>query len=378
MKRDYYEVLGVSRNATQSEIKRAFYRLAQKYHPDRNPNDKNAEEKFKEVVEAYEVLSDEEKRALYDRYGHAGVQGNVGKQSGFYDFEEIFRQFFGEDPFEGFFRAQQRHRSRRHSQGGDIHIKVKLSLEEIYSGVHKRIKLKRYERCEDCRGLGGEGTQICPQCRGSGQIQQRIGGGFFTQIVVSTCPICEGTGELLTHKCKSCRGEGRVEQDSIIEFDIPPGVMNGMQMRIEGKGHAGPRGGGYGNLFVDIEEIPHPHFHHEGKNLIYDLMLSYPQAVLGTQVEIPMLDGKKLRFEVLSGSYPGKIYRLKGKGLPDPHGGLPGDLLIHINIWVPSKVTPEEKELLLKLEKTQNLVPKQQHGQSKSLLEKIKAFLHLD
>lgn len=377
MKRDYYEILGVSRNASQSEIKRAFYRLAQKYHPDRNAGDREAEERFKEIVEAYEVLSDEEKRALYDRYGHAGVQGTAGHHSGFYDFEEIFKRFFGGDPFEGFFRSQQRQRSRKKTRGGDIYIKVQLSLEEIYSGVHKRIKLRRYEHCPDCHGSGGTGRQTCPHCGGIGQVQQRIGGGFFTQIVVSTCPVCEGSGEIIIQKCKTCKGEGRIETDSVIEFDIPPGVTNGMQVRIEGKGHAGPRNGPYGNLYVDIEEIPHSHYHHEGKNLIYDLMLSYPQAVLGTVVEIPTLDGKKLRFEVPPGSYPGKIYRLKGKGLPDPHGGLPGDLLIHINIWVPSRITQEEKALLEKLQSAKNFVPKEQHGKSKSLLEKIKEFLHI-
>ncbi len=372
MKRDYYEILGVPRNATIDEIKRAYRRLALKYHPDKNPGDKEAEERFKEICEAYAVLSDPEKRAQYDRYGH------VGSGTTFQNFEDLLQDLLRGDPFfSSFFGTTFRRKRTTGQQGGDLRIKLRLSLEEIYHGVKKRIKLNKYIVCPQCGGSGAEGRQgivTCPTCYGKGEITQQVGGGFFSQIIVSQCPHCHGEGTIIQNPCSACRGEGRIKGEEVVEITLPPGVQEGMQFSIKGKGHAGVRGGPNGNLLIVIEEKPHPTLHREGNNLIYELSLSFPDAVLGVKdVEIPTLTGKPLKVNIKPGVQPGEVLRFRGKGMPDFNGYGYGDLLVYIHIWVPKKITQNERKLLEQLKKEPNFqTPKKK---DKKFFERIKDFL---
>jgi molecular chaperone DnaJ len=381
-KRDYYEILGVPRTATEEEIKKAYRKLAIQYHPDKNPGNKEAEEKFKEINEAYEVLSDKEKRARYDQFGHAGVGSSAasdGMGGGFYggtniNMEDIFSHF--EDIFGGGFGGfggTSSHR-RRTARGADIKISVKLTLEEIATGVTKKIKIKKQVQCSACNGTGAKSGKMntCPTCKGSGvivKVQQTILGTMQTR---STCPTCGGTGSILSEKCSVCNGTGTTLGEEIVSFNIPAGVENGMELSLRGKGHAAPNGGIPGDLIIQIEEVPHPHFKREGNNLIYHLFLSFPDAALGTQVEIPTLDGKA-RVKIEPGIQSGKLLRLKGKGLPSINGYGKGDIIIDVNVYTPTHLTPEEKKILESLRNSKNFQPSQ-NKREKSFFERMKEY----
>lgn len=367
-KRDYYDILGVSRNASQEEIKKAYRKVALQYHPDRNPGNKEAEEKFKEAAEAYEVLSDPEKRAKYDQFGHAGVKGGQGGYGGAQmTMEDIFAQFgdiFGEDsPFSTFFGGTTS-RSRRGSgtgaRGSNLRIKVKLTLEEIAKGTKKTIKVKKYITCHSCNGTGAKDRSSianCSTCGGTGvvrRVQQTILGHMQT---TTTCPTCHGSGTMITTRCHTCRGEGREYGEETITIDIPAGVHQDIQLSMTGKGNVGERNGPPGDLIIQIEELPHEDFTREGNDLLYNLYISFPEAVLGTSVEIPTIDGKA-RIKIEPGIQSGKILKLKGKGLPDLNNRYEtGDLLVYIHVWTPKQLTAEEKALLEKLKNSPNFKP---------------------
>jgi len=370
-KRDFYEILGVDKNADASVIKKAYRKTAMKFHPDRNPDDKAAEEKFKEAAEAYEILSDADKKARYDRYGHAGVDPNMGGgrggfQGGGMTMDDIFSQFgdiFGDSgsPFDSFFGGQRSGRSgaRGGQKGSNLRIKVALSLEEIEAGVTKKIKVKKQKSCDVCDGSGAKdkaSVKSCGTCGGSGYVRQ-IKSTFLGQMqTTSACPTCGGAGTQITAKCNNCRGEGRVNGAETIEIDIPAGVEHGMQLSMRGKGNAGKNGGGKGDLLINIEEKPHEHFSRDGKNIIYDLYINFADAALGTSVEVPTL-GKDVKIKVPAGTQAGKIFRLREKGLPSVQSYGKGDQLININIWTPKKVNDDERKLLEKLRDMPNFAP---------------------
>lgn len=379
MKKDYYEILGVPKNASEEEIKKAYRKLAVKYHPDKNPGNKEAEEKFKEINEAYEVLSDKEKRARYDRFGHAGVGSSAasdGGAGGFYggagfNMDDIFSHF--EDIFGGGFGGSSR--AGRHTQrGGDIRITVKLTLEEIATGVTKKIKIKKQVPCNACHGTGAKNAKVttCPTCKGSGvivKVQQTILGTMQTR---STCPTCGGTGSIPSERCNVCNGVGTTLGEELVSFNIPAGVEDGMELSLRGKGHAAPNGGIPGDLIIHIEVQPHPQFEREGNNLIYHLFLSFPDAALGTQVEIPTLDGKA-RVKIEPGIQSGKLLRLKGKGLPSINGYGKGDLIIDVNVYTPTQLSSEEKRILEQLRNSKNFQPSQ-NKKEKSFFERMKEY----
>lgn len=387
MKRDYYDVLGVDRSATTDEIKKAYRQLAMKYHPDRNPNNKEAEEKFKEATEAYEVLSDEEKRQRYDRFGHDGLRAGTDYH-GFTDINEIFQNFadifgssFGGSIFEEVFGGG-RTRTRRYAEqagipGSDLKIRLKLTLEEIATGVEKKLKVKRFVVCEQCRGTGakpGTAKSTCPVCHGKGEIRQ-VSRSVFGQFVnITTCSECNGEGRVIKERCKNCGGEGRVQGETNIKVNIPAGVSEGNYIPLKGQGNAGIRGGPPGDLIVMIEEEPHPVFQREEQDVILDLLISFPEAVLGTEVEIPTLNGKaKLKIE--PGTQSGKILRMKEKGIPHLNGYKRGDQLVRVNVWVPTRLTAREKELLKQLEQLDNIRPREGDKSAhsdKSFFKKIK------
>lgn len=379
-KRDYYDVLGVPKNASAEDIKKAYRKLAIQYHPDKNPGNKEAEDKFKEASEAYEVLSDDQKRARYDNYGHAGVN-DQGFGGGGQDFNDIFSRFsdiFEGTGFEGFFgggRGGGGRRKRQGQRGSDLRIKLKLTLEEVAKGVEKKIKLKRHVTCRECAGTGAfdnSSFQTCNTCAGSGEVRQQVGGGFFSQIVVSACPTCSGEGKIITKACAACAGEGRVPREDGLSVNIPAGVSDGMQLSMRGQGNAGKRGGDPGDLIVQFEEAPHEHLVRDGENVIYDLYLNFADAALGTSVEVPTLDGKA-RFKVEAGTQSGEIKRLKGKGIPNINGYGAGDQLVHINIWTPRHLSGEEKKVMEKLRTSANFAPNP-GKQEKGFFSKMKEF----
>ena len=364
-KRDYYEVLGVAKNATDDEIKKAYRKLAIKYHPDKNPDDKEAEEKFKEAAEAYDVLSNADKRARYDQFGHAGAQG-AGGFGGFGGFgggmsmEDIFSQFgdiFG-GHFGGFGGAAGG-RARRQRRGSDLRIKVSLTLEEIAKGVSKTLKIPTLVSCEHCNGTGAKnGTAIntCSTCNGSGTVitqQQTI---FGTMQSTATCPNCEGSGKTITEKCDKCHGEGVVRKEQTVSINIPAGVADGMTLSVKGKGNAARRGGVSGDLLVLVEEIKHPELIREDSDVIYNLMLDVVTATLGGSVEVPTISGRA-RVKIAPGTQPGKILRLRGKGLPSFNGYGTGDQLINIMVYIPEKVNAEEQKAFETLRGTENVMP---------------------
>jgi molecular chaperone DnaJ len=381
-KRDYYEILGVAKTASADEIKKAYRKVAMQFHPDRNPGDKAAEEKFKEAAEAYEVLSDADKKAQYDRYGHAGVsgQGRGYGGGGGMNMEDIFSQFgdiFGDDLFGSFFgggqrggRAGQRSRGVR---GNNLRVKLKLNYEEIAKGVTKNIKVKKHVSCTTCEGSGAKdksSMQTCGSCGGSGQVR-RVQNTFLGQMqTVTTCPNCHGEGSTITAKCSSCKGEGRVFGEETVSIDIPAGVQEGMQLNVSGKGNAGERGGMPGDLIILIEEEAHKELYREGLNVAYELHLSFPDAVFGTQVEVPTIDGKA-KIKIPAGTQSGKILRLKGKGFPSVNSYEKGDQLVQVSVWTPQELNTEEKALLEKLGQSPNFKPNPDKN-DKSFFDKVK------
>jgi len=380
-KRDYYEVLGTAKNASADEIKKAYRKVAMQFHPDRNPGDKSAEEKFKEAAEAYEILSDSDKRSQYDRFGHAGVSGNGrGFGGGSQNMEDIFSQFgdiFGDDIFGSFFgggntRAQGRQRSRG-VRGSNLRVKLKLNFEEIAKGVTKQIKVKKHVPCQTCSGSGAKdknSMQTCGTCGGSGQVR-KVSNTFLGQMqTVTTCPTCGGEGAVITAKCTSCKGEGRVYGEETVSIDIPAGVQEGMQLSVGGKGNAGERGGMSGDLIILIEEEPHKELHRDGLNVAFELHLSFPEAVFGTQVEVPTIDGRA-KIKIPAGTQSGKIFRLKGKGFPAVNSYEKGDQLIYVMIWTPQHVSPEEKAILEKMSTSPNFQPKPEKS-DKSFFDKVR------
>lgn len=378
-KRDYYETLGVSKDASLADIKKAYRKQALKYHPDKNPGDKEAEEKFKEAAEAYDVLSNEQKRARYDQFGHAGLSGaGNGFGAGGMTIEDIFSHFgdiFG-GSFGGFggFGSGSR-RTRQVNKGSNLRVKVKLNLEEIASGVEKKIKVNKYVTCDACNGSGAADPSSysdCSTCRGTGHVT-RISNTFLGQVQTSSiCPSCGGEGKVITSKCSSCYGEGIVKSYEVISIQIPAGVAKGMQMSVSGKGNAARRGGVYGDLLVVIDEEDHSDLLRDGTDLLYSLFLSIAEASLGTQSEIPTVDGKVI-IKVDPGTQPGKILRLRGKGLPDVNGYGKGDLLVNINVWIPKILTKEEKRILSKLNESENFIPKPDKS-DRNFFEKMRSY----
>ena len=381
-KRDYYEVLEVDKKATADEIKKAYRKKAIQYHPDRNPGDKAAEEKFKEAAEAYEVLSNPDKRSRYDQFGFAGVNGSAGGGAGGFggfsgtsmSMDDIFSMFgdiFGGRSGFGGFGGGGGSAQRRRYRGSDLRVKVKLSLKDVASGVEKKFKLKKYVTCTCCGGSGAEGsggTETCPTCHGSGTVtrtQQSIFGMMQTQ---TTCPQCGGEGKIIKNKCKECGGEGIVYGEEVVTVNIPAGVAEGMQVTLNGKGNAGKHKGVAGDLLVMVEEEQHPELIRDESDLIYNLLLSVPQAALGGQVEIPTIDGKA-KIKIDPGTQPGKVLRLRGKGLPNinsyGYSTGTGDLLVNVSVYIPETLTKEERKALEKWRDSDNFRP------NPSLKEKI-------
>lgn len=383
MKRDYYEILGVTKTATADELKKAYRKVAMQFHPDRNPGDKAAEEKFKEAAEAYEVLSDADKRAKYDRFGHQAFAPGQGGFGGGHasNMEDIFSQFgdiFGDDIFGSFFGGGGGRRGggggrSRGVRGSNLRVKLKLTFEEAAKGVTKTIKVKKYVPCTTCGGNGAKdkgSIQTCGTCGGSGQVR-KVTSTFLGQMqTVTTCPTCNGEGTTVTAKCGSCKGEGRVYGEEQVTVDIPAGVQEGMQLSMSGKGNAGERGGAPGDLIILIEEEAHKELQRDGLNVAFELHITFPDAVFGTNVEVPTIDGRA-KIKIPPGTQSGKIFRLKGKGFPDVNGYSKGDQLIHVNIWTPQNLTHEEKEILEKLNESPNFKP--HPGKSeKSFFERVK------
>ena len=364
-KRDYYEVLGVSKSATPEELKKAYRKLALQYHPDRNPGNKEAEEKFKEAAEAYEVLSNPEKRQRYDQFGFAGMGGAGGYSGQGMSMDDIFSQFgdlfadFGLGSiFGGGFGGGSRSGGTVRERGGNIRVKVKMNLQEIEKGAKKKIKVSKYVTCDHCHGSGSEdgSTDTCPTCKGRGQVVRTVNSIFGQMQTASTCPNCGGTGKVIKNKCTHCHGDGIVKGEEVIDIDIPAGVGEGMQLTLRGKGGAGPHNGINGDLYVLIEEEAHPELERDGSNLIYNLFISVPQAIIGTEAEVPTVSGK-VRVKIAPGTQSGKILRLRGKGLPVVNGYGNGDLLVYVNVWIPKKVTKDEEKMLQGLANSESFKP---------------------
>lgn len=360
-KRDYYEVLGVSKNATADEIKKSYRKIALQYHPDRNPGDKSAEEKFKEAAEAYDVLSNPEKKAQYDRFGHAGMSGAAGGFGGM-RMEDIFSNFgdiFGDDVFGSFFGGGRQGGRRQGTRGANLRVKLKMSFAEMAHGANKKIKVKKHISCEVCHGSGAKdqgSVQTCQTCGGSGQVR-RVQNTFLGQMqTVTTCPTCNGEGVKITAKCGNCKGEGRVFGEETLSLDIPAGVQEGMQLSMSGKGNAGERGGAPGDLLILIEEEKNPHLKRVDLDVVYQLYLSFPEAVLGIQTEVPTIDGKA-KIKIPAGTQSGKIFRLKGKGFPAFQSYEKGDQLVEVNVWSPQQLTDEERNMMEKLAHAPNFQP---------------------
>ncbi len=363
-KKDYYEVLGVSKSADEVAMKAAYRKLAMQYHPDKNPGDKSAEDKFKEAAEAYEILSNPDKKAKYDRFGHAAVDGSMGgggTQGGFNNVDDIFGAFqdiFGESFFNG--GSQGGRQGGGVARGTNLRIRVKLTIEEIGTGVTKKIKVRKQLACNTCHGSGAKdanSVSICTTCKGSGYVRQ-VRNTFLGQMATTApCVTCKGSGRMVTASCSTCKGEGTVSGEEMIEISIPAGVSDGMQLQMSGKGNAAPKGGAPGDLIISIEEIPHEHFHREGMNIHYEAFLNFADAALGTSIEVPTIDGR-VRLKIPQGTQAGKVLRLEGKGLPSVQSYGKGDQLVHLNIWTPKKVNDEEKLLLEKLRVMPNLQPK--------------------
>lgn len=370
-KRDYYEVLSVERTVTSNDLSKAYRKLAIKYHPDSNPDDEEAITKFKEAAEAYEVLSDDQKRARYDQYGHAGLEGGGG--AGFHDVGDIFEAFgdiLGGTIFEDFFGGRSRSRVRR---GADVRCDVTLELEEAAVGTRKQVSLTRHEECGTCSGSGakpGSDAQVCGKCRGHGQVVQATG----ILRVQTTCPQCRGSGKVITSPCHDCDGSGALPREVLLDVTIPAGVDDGMRVRLAGEGQASPDGGPPGDAYCFIQVRKHKMFRREGSDLVLQVPLSYSQAVLGTDIEIPTLDGRKT-LQVPKGTQSGEVFQLRGQGMPDPRSGMKGDLLVQTFIEIPKKVGSQQEELLRQLAELEeeHVTP-----QRKSFLDRVVSYFRTD
>jgi molecular chaperone DnaJ len=364
-KRDYYEVLGLSKGASADEIKKSYRKIAMQFHPDRNPGDKSAEDKFKEAAEAYDVLSTPDKKERYDRFGHAGMGGASGGGPGGMRMEDIFQNFGdifgGDDIFGSFFgggggRGGQRHQGTR---GSNLRVKLKMDYAEIATGANKKIKVKKYVTCQTCAGSGAKdksSVQTCGTCGGNGQVR-RVQNTFMGQMqTVTTCPTCNGSGQTITAKCPPCKGEGRVYGEETLDLQIPAGVHDGMQLSMSGGGNAGENGGPSGDLLILIEEEKHPHLKRADLDVIYQLRVSFPDAVLGTSVEVPTIDGKA-KIKIPAGTQSGKIFRLKGKGFPAFQSYEKGDQLVEVAVWSPQHLSKEESAMMEKLKNSANFQP---------------------
>lgn len=369
-KRDYYEVLGVGKNATADEIKKAYRKLAVKYHPDKNPGDKAAEEKFKEAAEAYSILSDPDKKAKYDQFGHAGVDGAAPDFSGgFGNLNDILNDLFGGafgggfggfGGFGGGFGGGRAGQQQRVYRGRDIRVRVKLTLEEIAKGVEKEISIEKSVPCTECGGKGAKNSsdiKTCPGCKGTGQVQRVVNSFLGQTVTYSTCQQCGGEGKIISNPCRSCGGTGLVRKRETIKVKIPAGVEAGMQLTVQGGGHAARNNGINGDLLVVIEEQEHPDFKREGNNLYYTKVISVVDAILGTEVEIPCLDGN-YRIKVDAGTQSGTVVRLRNKGLPSVNGyGGTGDMYVKIAVWIPKKLSKEEKAAVEALRNKEGFKP---------------------
>ena len=384
-KRDYYEVLGVDKSASADEIKKAYRKLAVKYHPDKNPGDKEAEEKFKEAAEAYSILSDADKKAKYDQFGHAGVDGaGPDFSGGFGNLNDILNDLFGGafgggfGGFSGFGggfgggRGGQR--QQRVYRGRDIRVRVKLTLEEIAKGVEKEISIEKSVPCSECGGRGAKNSsdiKTCSACGGTGQVQRVVNSLFGQTVTYSTCQQCGGEGKVITNPCRSCGGSGLVRKRETIKVKIPAGVEAGMQLTIAGEGHAAKNNGINGDLLVVIEEQEHPDFKREGNNLYYTKIVSLPEAILGAEVEIPCLDGPR-RIKIDAGTQSGTVTRINGKGLPTVNGyGGTGDLYVKIAVWIPKKLDKEDKAVIESLRDKEAFKPNPTK-EDRSFFEKLK------
>ncbi len=380
-KRDYYEVLGVDKNATPDQIKKAYRKKAIEFHPDRNPGNKEAEEKFKEAAEAYDVLSDEKKKQLYDQYGHSmGQQGFGGGAGGYYsaggfDLNDILNRFaqeFGGFDFGGFGGATGGRRQPRQKRGGDVRIRVKLTLEDIAKGVTKTLRVPTFMECPECKGTGakdGVAFATCQRCHGQGHINVQQQTMFGIQNAIAECPECGGTGKVITERCPHCHGDGVERREQEVTFSIPAGAQEGQTFALRGKGNY-PKGGGVpGDLLVVVEEIKHPELIRDGADLIYNLMLDIPTATLGGPVEIPTVTGRA-RINIPAGTQPGKVLRLRGKGLPDNENGGTGDELINIMVYIPEKLTEQQKATFTAMASESNIKPTE--ADSQRIFSKLK------
>lgn len=371
-KRDYYDILGVKRGASAEEIKKAYRKTALKYHPDKNPGNKEAEEKFKEAAEAYSILSDEEKRSNYDNYGHSGVNSGSGGGRGSWNANDIFSQFFsGFSGFSGF--SSSSFSESRESKAGDLNISLRVTFMDILKGVEKTIRLKKSVKCRKCQGSGAKSSSdivLCSNCNGSGQVDELINtplGRFPTR---NPCRVCRGSGRIIRNKCEDCGGRGVTMGEEEVVIDLPPGVSEGMQFEITGKGNAGAVGERNGDLIVKIKEIAHPIFQRDGLNVISDLYVSFPDAVFGAEIEVPTIESSA-KIKIPKGMHSGKVFRLKGKGFPDLKSYEKGDQLVHIIIWVPQVLTKEEQNALKKMSESENFKPNPEK-EEKSFFQKIK------
>lgn len=386
-KRDYYEILGVDRNVSDEDLKKAYKKVALKYHPDRNPGDKEAEEKFKEAAEAYDVLHDPQKRQAYDRFGHDGLNGAGGFGGGFsgggMNMEDIFSAFgdiFGSGfggSFGGGFGRGGSQRGKRVYKGADLRVRLSLTLEEIATGVTRKIKVKKSIQCPDCHGNGaanGAQPETCSHCHGTGYVITTRQSMFGMMQMQQECPVCHGEGSIIKNKCKKCGGDGIIQGEEVVELNIPAGVADGMVINISGKGNAAPRNGVPGDIKVVIAEEPHNLFIRDEQDLIYNLLLSVNQAILGDTVEIPLISGSKARVKIEPGTQPGKVLRLRGKGLPAIQGygyGM-GDLVVKISVYIPEKVNDQERKIISELQDHTNFTPTENHR--KKIFEKYKNY----
>src|ERR1700758_1093954 len=376
-KRDYYEILGISKGASEDEIKKAYRKMAIKYHPDKNPGNKAAEESFKEAAEAYEVLSDPNKRQKYNQFGHAANASSAsGGGGGYYgggmNMDDIFSQFG--DIFGSGFGGGGSSRGRTVNRGSNIRINLKLNLHEIAHGVEKKIKVNKYVACKTCNGSGAKGnaTETCRVCHGQGvvtQMRQTILGAMQTQ---TTCSACGGQGKIIKEKCNTCHGDGIVKGEEVITINMPAGVSDGMQLSMGGKGNAAPRGGINGDLLIVVEEEEHETLKRDGHNLFYECYINFADAAMGTSVEVPTVDGKA-KIKIDAGTHSGKVLRLKGKGLPDVNSYHKGDLLVNINVWTPQHLSSDEKKIIEKLRDSKNFTPNPGRG-NKTFFERMKEY----